>query len=121
MAVGGGSSDVGEVTLVAPTATVRFPGRVPGAISHHWSTVASNYGSTAWRGLNAGAKVMAATPIDLMTKPEVLKSIQDEFEVQSKAHPSRTLLPADAKPPLDMYEELMGKWRPKMEPTYLAP
>jgi aminobenzoyl-glutamate utilization protein B len=34
--VGGGSSDVGDVTLVAPTATIRFPGNVPGYIGHHW-------------------------------------------------------------------------------------
>jgi len=62
---GGGSSDVGEVTRVVPTTTMVFPGQVPGNIGHHWSCVASNYGSAAWKGLNAGAKVMAATAIDL--------------------------------------------------------
>jgi len=50
--VGGGSSDVGDVTLITPTATIRFPGAVPGAIGHHWSTVSCGYGSTAWKGLN---------------------------------------------------------------------
>ncbi len=70
--VGGGSSDVGEVTLVAPTATLNFPGGVPGEIGHHWSTVASNYGTAAWKGLNTGAKVMAATALDLLTKPKML-------------------------------------------------
>ena len=56
-----------------------------------------------------------------MTKPEVLKKIRAEFEAQSKEHPYKSFLPADAKPPLDMNQELMEKWRPKMEPTYLAP
>jgi len=113
--VGGGSSDVGDVTLIAPTATIRFPGQVPGAIGHHWSSVACNYGSTAWKGLNAGAKAMAASAIDLLTKPEELKKLRDEFEPHAKENPYKPFLPADARPPLDLNEELMKKWRPFLE------
>ena len=85
--VGGGSTDVGDVTLIAPTASIRFPGQVPGAISHHWSSVACNYGSTAWKGLNAGAKAIAASAIDLMTRPEELKKLRTEFEEYVKEEP----------------------------------
>lgn len=113
--IGGGSSDVGDVSLVAPLATIRFPGQVPGAIGHHWSSVACNYGSTAWKGLNAGAKAMAASAIDLLTKPQELKKIRDEFEAYSKSHPYRSFLPPDAQPPLDLNEELMKKWRPLLD------
>jgi aminobenzoyl-glutamate utilization protein B len=113
--VGGGSSDVGDVTLIAPTATIRFPGQVPGAIGHHWSTVACNFGSTAWKGLNAGAKAMAASAIDLMTEPEELKKLRDEFEAYSAEHPYKSFLPEDAQPPLDLNRELMEKWRRLME------
>ncbi len=113
--VGGGSSDVGEVTMVAPTATLRFPGTAPGAISHHWSSVASNYGSAAWKGLNTGAKVMAATALDLLTKPDLLKSIREEFDAYSKDHPYKSFLPEDASPPLDLNRELMDKFRAEME------
>jgi aminobenzoyl-glutamate utilization protein B len=109
--VGGGSSDVGEVTLIAPTATVTFPGGVPGAIGHHWSAVASYHGTAAWKGLNAGAKVMAATALDLMTKPDVLAAIRKEFEDYSKSHPYKSFLPEDATPPLDLNRELMDKYR----------
>jgi aminobenzoyl-glutamate utilization protein B len=119
--VGGGSSDVGDVTLVAPTATISFPGQAPGAIGHHWSAVACNYGSTAWKGLNAGAKAIAASAIDLLTRPEELQKIREEFDAYSKANPYKAFLPADAEPPLDMNKELMDKWRPKMEPHYIAP
>lgn len=117
--VGGGSSDVGDVSLITPTATIRFPGGVPGAIGHHWSAVACNYGSTAWKGLNAGAKAIAASAIDLLTKPEELKKLRDEFEEYSKKNPYKPFLPEDAKPPLDLNEELMKKWRPLMEEYYL--
>ena len=115
MFVGGGSSDVGDVTLVVPTATVRFPGQVPGAIGHHWSSVACNFGSTAWKGLSAGARAMATSAIDLLTNPEELKKARDEFEAYAKDHPYKPFLPGDAVPPLDLNAELMKKWRPLME------
>jgi len=113
--VGGGSSDVGEVTLIAPTATLRFPGGVPGMISHHWSSVSAYYGSAAWKGLNTGARVMAATAIDLLTKPEILEAIQREFTDYSSEHPYESLLPEGAEPPLDLNKELMDKYRALME------
>jgi aminobenzoyl-glutamate utilization protein B len=109
--VGGGSSDVGDVTLIAPTATLNFPGGVPGAIGHHWSAVAGYYGTAAWKGLNAGAKVMAAAAIDLLTKPEVLAEVRKEFEEYSKTHPYKSFLPENATPPLDLNRELMEKYR----------
>ena len=112
--VGGGSSDVGEVTLIAPTATLNFPGGVPGEIGHHWSTVASNYGTAAWKGLNAGAKVMAATALDLLTKPRLLDEIKNEFAEYSKDHPYKSFLPEGAKIPLDLNKELMDKYRDAM-------
>ncbi len=112
---GGGSSDVGEVTRVVPTATLRFPGQVPGNIGHHWSCVAANYGSTAWKGLNAGAKVMAATVIDLFQRPEELKTMREQFDAFEKEHPYKSFLPEDAQPPLDLNQELMEKFRSRME------
>ncbi len=113
--VGGGSSDVGDVTLIAPTATIQFPGQVPGAISHHWSTVTAGYGSLAWKGLNAGARAIAASAIDLLTKPGELGRLRKEFEEYSKLHPYKPFLPADAQPPNDLNKELMDKWRPLLE------
>lgn len=112
--VGGGSSDVGEVTLIAPTATLNFPGGVPGEIGHHWSTVAAGYGSAAWKGLNAGAKVMAGTALDLLTKPKLLTEIKSEFAEYSKTHPYKSFLPEGTKPPLMLNKELMEKYRDAM-------
>jgi aminobenzoyl-glutamate utilization protein B len=117
--VGGGSSDVAEVSRVCPLATVRFPGQVPGSIGHHWSSVSCNYGSTAWKGLNAGAKAMAATAIDLFTKPEAFKEVREEFEAFIAEHPYKPFLPEDSVPPLDLNRELMEKWRPSMEKFYI--
>jgi len=112
---GGGSSDVGDVTLITPTATIDFPGSVPGAISHHWSNVACFYGSTAWKGLNAGAKAIAASVIDLLTKPEELAKLRKEFDEYSKTRPYKPFLPADATPPNALNKELMDKYRGLLE------
>ena len=116
--VGGGSTDVGDVSLITPTATITFPGAVPGAIAHHWSVVSGNYGSLAWKGLNAGARAMAASAIDLLVLPDELAAIKDEFEEYSKEHPYKPFLPEDAEPPLDLNKELMEKWRYMMEDHY---
>lgn len=116
---GGASSDHGDVTLLAPTATIRFPGIASGAQGHHWSTVACGFGSTAWKGANAGAKAMAASAIDLFTKPDALQAIRKEFAEYSKTHPYKSFLPADAKPPLEFYDKLMTQYRPAMEAFYL--
>ncbi|MBN1940422.1 MAG: amidohydrolase [Candidatus Aminicenantes bacterium] len=112
---GGGSTDVGEVTLVAPTASVYFPGRVPGSIAHHWSAVACTVGTAMHKGLNAGAKVIAASAVDLLTKPAELKKIREEFEAYIAKNPYKPFLPADAVPPLDLNEALMNKFRPLMD------
>jgi aminobenzoyl-glutamate utilization protein B len=82
--------------------------------------VACGFGSSAWKGVSAGAKAMAATAIDLMTSPETLEKVRKEFDDYSKDHPYKSFLPQDAKPPLDLYEELMNSFRPAMEEHYLG-
>jgi len=118
---GGASTDVGEITLIAPTACVSTPTIVPGALGHHWSTVTCMKGPTAWKGMNAGAKAIAASAIDLLTRPEELKKLRDEFEIYSKSHPYKSFLPDGAIPPLDLNEERMNKYRPLMEKNYTNP
>jgi aminobenzoyl-glutamate utilization protein B len=112
--VGGSSSDVGEVTMIAPTATLNFPGGVQGQIGHHWSTTASGYGSGAWKGLNTGARVIAASVIDLITRPKLLEDVKKEFMEYSGEHPYKSFLPEGARPPLGMNKELMDKYRDLM-------
>jgi aminobenzoyl-glutamate utilization protein B len=115
----GGSSDVGDVTLVAPTSTIRYPARIPGCHSHHWSTTASSFGSFAHKGISAGAKVAALTALDLLTKPELLKKVRDEFEELTKQRPYRSFLPDGTQPPLGWNTALMEKYRKEMEKFYL--
>jgi aminobenzoyl-glutamate utilization protein B len=116
-----GSSDVGDVTLVAPTATLRFPTRVPGSISHHWSVAASGTTSIAHKGITLGAKVVALTAFDLLTRPDLLARIRAEFEELSRKRPYKTFLPDEAEPPLGWNTALMEKYRKTMEEFYISP
>ena len=104
---GGASSDHGDVTLVVPTATVRFPGIAPGAQGHHWSTVTCGNTSAAWKGLNAGAQAMATTAVDMLANPNALRAVRAEFDEYVKKHPYKSFLPAEARPPLDLSEKMM--------------
>jgi aminobenzoyl-glutamate utilization protein B len=117
----GGSSDVGDVTLTAPTATLRFPVRIPGSGSHHWTVVSAAKSSIAHKGLTAGAKVLALSAFDLLTNPKLRGEIREEFAGLTAQRPYRSFLPENTRPPLGMNTELMAKYRPAMEKYYDEP
>src|SRR5690606_17874178 len=62
----GGSDDIGDVSWVVPTVTLRFASNVEGMIPHHWSSAMAMATPIAHKGAAAGAKVIAATLIDLV-------------------------------------------------------
>ncbi len=118
----GGSSDVGEVTLVAPCATLRFPARIAGDFpGHHWTVVTNGISSIAHKGITAGAKVACGTAYDLLVKPGALVQVRQEFTESSLKNPYRPFLPPDSEPPLGWNAGLMGKYRSEMEKFYIAP
>ncbi len=115
----GGSSDVGDVTLVAPTATIRYPARIPGCFSHHWSTTASSITSIAHKGITAGAKVAAMTAYDLLTQPDIIRIIKREFNALAKERPYKPFLPKNAEPPIGWNTALMEKYRQGLEEHFI--
>jgi hypothetical protein len=60
------------------------------------------------------AEAMAASAIDLLTQPDALRAIRREFDDYAKQHPYKSFLPAAARPPLELYDKLMGQYRPLM-------
>lgn len=64
-----GSTDVGDVSWLVPTAqinTVTFPSKAPG---HSWQNVSCGRTSIGHKGLLTAGKVLAATAIDLFEQP----------------------------------------------------
>jgi len=115
------SSDVGDVTLVVPTASFRFPVRVPGSASHHWAVASAAATSIAHKGITAGAKVTAFSGYDILTNPGLLKTIREEFEQLARQRPYKSFLPEGAEPLLELNAEVMERYRGAMEQFYIDP
>ena len=78
-----GSTDVGDVSWLTPTAqieTVCFPSGAPG---HSWQNVSCGRTSIAHKGLLYAAAVLAATALDLLTDPETLAAVRAEYKARS--------------------------------------
>ena len=73
----------------------------------------------AHKGMIAGSKVLAGTILDLLTRPELVKAARGEFEKATEEMKYFAVLPADAKPPLDLNKETMDRYRPAMRQFYL--
>ena len=87
--VSGGSDDIGDVSLVVPTAILSYPSNVPGMTAHHWSSAMAMATPIAHQGATAGAKVIAATLLDLVWSAD-LRAIAARYfsDEHSKARPT---------------------------------
>jgi aminobenzoyl-glutamate utilization protein B len=113
------SNDNGDVSWVVPAGLLNFPASVPGFDYHEWHAAVTPVSSISHKGQVVGAKVLAASIIDLLTSPELLQKARAEFEVESKKTPYFSLLPADVQPPVDLNRADMEKYRPAMQKFYL--
>ena len=113
------SNDSGDVTWVVPAGLFTFPASVPGIEYHEWKAAVTPVSSISHKGQLAGAKVLAASIIDLLTSPELVQKARAEFEVESKRTPYFSLLQPEAKPDLDLNRGEMEKYRAEMRKLYL--
>lgn len=74
-----GSTDVGDVSWLTPTAQFTTATWVSGSPGHSWQNVATGKHSIAHKGLLLAAKVLAATTADLMENPDILQQAKKEF------------------------------------------
>jgi aminobenzoyl-glutamate utilization protein B len=76
----------------------------------------------AHKGVVAGAKVMAMTVLDLLTKPEVLANAKAYFtDVQTKDQKYISFLAPTDKPVIEQNAAIMAKFRPAMAKYYYNP
>ncbi len=107
------------MSWVVPAGSLNFPSAIPGVEYHEWKAAVTPTSSISHKGQVAGAKVLAASIIDLMTSPELLQKARAEFEVESKKTPYFSLVPPDAKPDVDLNRVEMEKYRADMSKFYL--
>ena len=116
---GGGSDDIGDISWVVPTITLRYPANIPAGPGHNWADAIAMATPIAHKGVIAGAKVQAMTMLDILLHPELVKSAWDYFNnVQTKDMKYKTFLRPDDKPAIWLNQKIMDQYRDRMKPLY---
>ena len=74
-----GSTDVGDVSWLTPTAQFTTATWVSGTPGHSWQNVSLGKTGTAYKGMLQAAKILAGAAADLMESPALLEKIRKEF------------------------------------------
>jgi aminobenzoyl-glutamate utilization protein B len=116
---GGGSDDIGDISWVVPTVTLRFPANIQAGPGHSWANAIAMATPIAHKGVLAGAKVQALTILDILTNPELVKNSWDYFNnVQTKDVKYKSFLRPQDQPPLWLNQKIMDRYRPEMKKLY---
>ena len=93
-----GSTDVADVSWIAPTAqltTATWALAIPG---HSWAVTATGAMSIGHKGMLHAAKAMAITAVDVIRDPELLRRAKAEFMEATGGKPYRCPIPPDVRP-----------------------
>lgn len=92
-----GSTDVGDVSWVVPSAWFGSACFALGTSTHSWLAVAQGKSSIAHRGMTAAANVIARTALDIFEQPALLDAIREDMEKAKGGAVYRSLIPDDVK------------------------
>ncbi|AEN72288.1 amidohydrolase [Rhodothermus marinus SG0.5JP17-172] len=96
----GGSTDVAEVSWITPTVGFTVATAARNVPWHSWATTACHGTSIGYKGAEVAAKVIAATGLDMLLRPELLQAAREEFLRLTGGRPYQSPLPPDQPPPL---------------------
>lgn len=96
-----GSTDVGDVSWITPTAQFTAASWAVGTSPHTWQAVAAN-GGFGLKSVVFAAKVLAGSAYDLLTEPSTLANAQNEFDATAGDQEYESPLPAGVTPPFDI-------------------
>ncbi len=108
------------MSWVVPAGIVNFPASVPGIGYHEWKAAVTPVSSISHKGQLVGAKVLAASIIDLMTSPELVQKARAPSSRSSRRRRriSRCCRPTCSRRSISTSAE-MEKYRPEMQKFYL--
>ena len=96
-----GSTDVGDVSWVVPTAGLRTATWVPGTAAHSWQAVSTGGTSIGLKGAELAAQTMANSIKEIFENPDkIVKAKQELINRTGEEFDYRPLL-GDRLPPLD--------------------
>lgn len=106
--VGGGSTDVGDVSWVVPTIGLSTATWAPGTAAHSWQAVACGGMSIGTKGMLVAAKTLALTGLDLLRQPALVTKATEEFNQARGAGFQYVPLLGDRKPALNYRDAPSG-------------
>lgn len=119
---GGGSDDIADIGWNVPTIVLRFPSNIPGTPGHNWADAIAMATPIAHKGVVAGAQVVGATVVDLLTEPAILKDAWTYFrEVQTKDVQYIPFVKADTKPATYLNRAQQERFRSELKKFYYDP
>jgi aminobenzoyl-glutamate utilization protein B len=120
--VSGGSDDIGDVSWAVPTGMLFYPSNVPGMTAHHWSSAMAMATPIAHQGATAGAKVLAATLLDLMLDAELRAEATRYFrEDQRQLTTYEPFIGPDDAPPIEKNAEIMAEFLDRLRELHYDP
>jgi aminobenzoyl-glutamate utilization protein B len=96
-----GSTDVGDVSWLVPTAGVRTATWVPGTAAHSWQAVSAGGTSIGIKGAELAAKTIASTAIDIYKDESLIVAAKAELQRRVGKDFEYKALLGDRLPPLD--------------------
>ncbi len=100
---GGGSTDVGDVSWIAPTVQISAATVPIGCPGHSWQYCASSGSSIGHKGMLMAAKTMALCGLELVKHPELVQKAWAEFREKTKDSPYTCPFPKDKEFPFDRF------------------
>ncbi len=96
-----GSTDVGDISWLVPTAGMSAATWVPGTSAHSWQAVAAGGTTIGTKGMLVAAKTLALTAVELFNSPKVLQEAKAQLEHLRGPDFHYEALLGDRPPPLD--------------------
>ena len=100
IATSGGSTDVAEVSWIAPTVHLEVTSAPAGVPWHSWATTAAHGTEWSVAAADVAARVLAMTAVDLLTDPELLAAAAADHAERTGGEPYVSPLPAGQAPPV---------------------
>ena len=98
---GYGSTDVGDVSWLVPTAGARIATWVPGTSAHSWQAVASGGTSIGLKGTKLAVQVLSETAKEIFLNPSIATLAKEELNKNVGKSFNYIPLLGDRNPPLD--------------------
>jgi len=98
-----GSTDVGDVSWVTPTAQFNTACYPLGSSGHSWQITAASGMSIGHKGMITAAKVLALTALDVLTDADLLQKAKDALVKERAGEEFESPIPPEITEPIDPF------------------